>query len=289
MGNNDNRILWKTENTGLRIVLAAFIFLLTGCAAIRPAPEVIPPPDINSILAELKMRYDLVDSMRTWMNVKIKSQGQEEEIREYFYYEKPDKLRVDAMGPFNEPKAVVLAVENSFRVYFVAENELLEGDLSDEVIKEIFDVDLRVSDVRSSIFANPFLDRNVNELEVESYGDEYLIRRPSTRPGCHEEISILARDLVVNKWRIMNAEGKLIQEITFSRYKEVGGILRPLRAIISRPSDGTQISIESFDPEVNVEMAEKTFSFPIPKGAKVYKISDLKERETPDSDTLPDR
>ncbi len=264
-----------------------YALFLAGCAAIRPTPEIIPPQDINSILAELKMRYDLVDSMRTWMNVKIKSQGQEEEIREYFHYEKPDKLRVDAMGPFNDPKAIVLVVGKSFRIYFVTENELIEGELSDEVIKEVFDVDLRVSDVRSSIFANPFLDKNVDELEMENYGDEYLIRRPSTRAGCREEISILAKDLVVNKWRIINAEGELVQEIVFSRYRKIGGILRPLKAVISRPSDGTQLSIESFDPEINVKMSEMTFNLPIPEGAKVYQLSDLKTPPTPDSDTIP--
>ena len=268
-------------------LLSIFLCILSGCA-MRPGAESIPPPDVHSILATLKMRYDLVDSMRAWMNVGIESQGKKEEIREYFYYEKPDKLRVDAMGPFNEPRVVVLAVEKSFRIYFVAENELIDGDLSDGVIKDVFNVDLRVSDVRSSIFANPFLDGNVNELEIESYGDEYLVRRQSTRPDYREEISILARDIVVNKWRIMDAEGKMIQEITFSKYQKVGGILRPLKAVIHRPADGTRISIESTKPEINVKLAEMTFNLPIPEGAKVYQLSDLKKSQTPGSNAGSD-
>ncbi len=34
--------------------------LLVGCAIMKPEPEIIPPPDVHSILATLKMRYDLV-------------------------------------------------------------------------------------------------------------------------------------------------------------------------------------------------------------------------------------
>lgn len=276
----------RIKNQKPKICCLAFIFLciLSGCTAIKPGAETATPPDTRSILATLKMRYDLVDSMRAWMNVSIESQGQKEEIREYLQYEKPDKLRVDAMGPFNEPKVIALVVERSFRIYFVAENELTMGDLSDEVIKEIFNVDLRVSDMHSSIFANPFLDGNVSELQVESYGDEYLIRRPSTRPDHREEISILARNEVVSKWRVIDSKSKVVQEITFSRYREVGGILRPLKAVIRRPADRTLISIESVNPEINVKLAETTFALPIPEGAKVYQLSDLKESQPPGSD-----
>jgi outer membrane lipoprotein-sorting protein len=285
----------KIGNRKSKILCLVFTFLciLSGCAAVRPSTESTTPPDLSSsevkdtrsILATLKMRYDLVDSMRTWMNVRIESRGQREEIREYLHYQKPDRLRVDAMGPFNEPRVIALAVEKSFRIYFVAENEVIMGNLSDGVIKDIFNVDLRVSDMHSSIFANPFLDGNVDELQVESYGDEYLIRRSSTHVGYHEEISILARDVVVNKWRIMDAEGKVVQEITFSKYRKVGGILRPLKAVIHRPADETRLSIEATNPEINVELAETTFDLPIPEGAKVYQLSDLKEPPTPGSDS----
>ena len=266
-------------------ILLVCIVLLAGCAAVRPRVESVTPPDISSILATLKMRYDLVDSMTTWMNVGFESHGQKQEIRESLYYEKPDKLRVDARGLYNEPRAVVLAVGKSLRIYFVAENEMIMGELSDGVIKEIFDVDLRVSDVRSSIFANPFLDGNVDALELESYDDEYLIRRASTRAGHREEILILSRDVVVDKWRIMNTKGEIVQETTFSKYREVGGILRPLKVVIKRPADETHISIESVNPEINVELAEMIFSLPIPEGAKIYQLSDPKDQQVPESNS----
>lgn len=255
------------------------LFILSGCAATKPGLEAANPMDLTSILSTLKMRYDLVDSFTTWLNAGIELHGRKEEIRASLYYEKPDKLRVDARGPFNEPKAVMLAVGKSFKIYFVAENELITGDLSDEVIKDIFDVDIRVSDIYSSVFANPFLDGNTTKLQMDRYKAGYLVRRPSTRADYREEISIEARDDVfVSKWQVLDTKGNLTQEITFSKYQEVGGILRPLKAVIRRPGDETIISIESFKPEINVEFPERTFDLPTPDGAKVYKLSDLKNR-----------
>ena len=269
-------------------ILLICVFFLSGCAVMKPRVQDAPPPDVRSILATLKMRYDLVDSMKTWMNVRIESDGEEEEIRDYLRYQKPDRLRVDVMGPFNEAKVVVLAVEKSFQIYFVTENELMIGEVSDEVIKDIFGVDLRVSDVRSSIFANPFLDGNISDLKVESYGDEWIIRRPAALTGYREEISILARNVTVTRWQIMDSEGTMVQEITFSRYQKVGGILRPLKAAIYRPADGTRISIESMDPEINLELAEMTFDLPVPDSTKIIQLSDLKDHKTSDSDIQPD-
>lgn len=272
-----------------RAILLICVVVLVGCATIKPKPQDTPPPDVRSILSTLKMRYDLVDSMRTWMNVKIESHGQREEIREYLHYQKPDKLRVDAMGPFNAPRVIALAVEKSFRLHFVAENELIVGELSDDVIKDIFDVDLRVSDLHSSIFANPFLDGNVNELEIESYGDEYLIRRVSTIADYREEITVLVRNTAVSRWQVIDSEDRIVQEISFSRYQKVGGIMRPLKAVIYRPVDETRISIESVNPEINVELAEMTFDLPIPENAKIVQLSELRDQQAQDPDTGPDR
>ena len=256
------------------IILLICAVVLAGCAVARPQVENMPPPDVSSILTTLRMRHTLVDSLSTWMNVKYESDGQETEVGERLYYQKSGKLRVDIMGPLKAPKAIALVAEDSFRIYFVTENEVIMGDLSDGVIKEIFDIDLRVSDMLSSIFANPFLDGNVDDLEAEGYGDEWILRRSSTLSGHREEISILARNTTVTKWRVIDSEGNVTQEIAFSRYQKVGGILRPLKAVIDRPSSATRISIECVNPEINVELAEATFNLPIPEGAKIVQFSD---------------
>ena len=236
--------------------------ILIGCAIIHPPARSQPA-------------LDVVDTLSTWMNVGIDSHGKKDELRASLYYQKPDKLRLDARGAFNEPRAIVLLTGETFRIYFVAENELIEDKLTDQVVKKIFDVDIRVSDIRSSVFANPFLDGNMKDLRIEDYGDEYVIYRRSKIKDCREEISILAEDKVVRKWQIKDSKGKLVQDITFSDYKEVGGILRPLKAIINRPGDRTRLTIQSVNPEINVKLQNVVFDLPVPDDVRKYTLSDL--------------
>jgi hypothetical protein len=253
---------------------------LSGCNVIKPKPEIMPVPEVKSVLLTLKSRYDIVQTMRTLINLKIEQKGKSDEVRGYMNYAKPDKLSVYIMGPFNEPRVIASAVDDLLKLYFIAENELIQGQLTDNVMKDTFDLDIRVSDIKIAIFANPFLDGNTDNLKIESYGDEYVINRLSKQNGYKEEISILARNMAVNKWRIKNSEGKIIQEFSFSKYKEIGGVLRPLKAVVSHPIDSTTITIESVDPEINAKIDDDVFSLAIPDDAKVYQIIDLKKKES---------
>lgn len=264
-------LIWKAN-------IFLLLILFVGCNVIKPKPEIMPTPDIKSMLIDLKSRYDLVQTMRTLISFRIEQKGKSDDVRGYMNYAKPDKLSIYIMGPFNEPRVIASAVGDSLKLYFVNENELIQGQLTDTVMKDIFDIDIRVSDIRSAIFANPFLDGNTENLSIESYGDEYLVKRPSSLEGWTEEINISAKGTTVNRWRIKDADGKIIQDISFSKYKVIGGIIRPLRATVIRPMDSTTISLESVNPEINVKIDDTAFDLAIPENAKVYQIVDLKSK-----------
>ena len=257
-------------------ILIAFLLCLVGCA-FKSKPEPLPPPDMREILLTLKTRYDLVETMRTLVNFKVESQGKGNEVRGYMNYAKPDKLSVYGMGAFNEPRVIATAVGDSLKIYFVVENELIDDRLTDDAIRDLFDVDLRISDIKSAIFANPFLDGKTKDLQIEAFDDEYVITRPSLRENCTEEITIIAKDMSVNRWRIKDADKQLVQEVSFSKYREVGGILRPLKAVVYRPEDFTKITIESVDPEINIKLADDVFDISVPDNVDVYKFKDKDE------------
>ena len=265
-----------------RYFIVIILVLYSGCSIIKTEQKTNIPLDTRSILATLKTRYDLVNTMRTFVNFRMESRGKKEEVRSILNYEKPEKLSIYGMGPFNEPKVIALVAEQTLQIYFVAENELIRGELTDDVLKKVFDVDLRISDIRSAIFANPFLDGNINDLKLEGYQDEYVITRKSKDEGYHEEILILTKNIVVDKWKIKNSQGEMVQEITFSKYTEVGGILRPLKAMIYRPLDNTRISIESVNPEINIKLSKTTFELPIPENTKIYQLSEIRKNDNLD-------
>ncbi len=257
--------------------------VLIGCYSLTGSrtKEQVPVDDqsiLKDIISELRTRYDLVETLKTQMNVTIKTKGEKpQEVREYLFYKRPDKLKINALGPLNETRVVVLAVEESFTMFFVQEKQAIQGPLTDTVLTKVFNIDMRVSDVRSAIFANPFLDGNTTDIQIARAGNAYVVRRPSLREGHTEEITLSQTkdaEFIVTDWKFQDAGGNIIQHTEFDDYREIGGILRPLKVTISRTVEGTKIVFSSVKPEINKEISDTAFRLKLPKGTEVQILND---------------
>lgn len=255
------------------IYLLIFSILLLGCHKTVKLDKFsdIDKVDLQSILVDLKTRYLMVNSLKTQMNVMLKTKGESQEIREYLCYKQPDKLKIVVFGALNEHKAVALANKGKFTLYFFQENEAIIAPLTDQVLSQIFEIDIRISDIRSAIFSNPFLDGNTENIVSKRSGNRYILQRPSSYEDCTEEIILLMKDEnpVVSEWKIFDAKKQLVQKIEFSDYREVGGILRPLKVKIQRIPEKTEVVFNLIKPEINVDIKDSYFELDLPETTKI--------------------
>lgn len=253
----------------LPIVLCLLV-AFSGCGG-SAANFRLSPADaekLNPILEELQLSYDLTSTLRILqLIVTIKEEGKKEEVRESLWYKKSeidgDLLHIQTMGPLNEPRVVAIAARNQFLLYFVNEEEVIFEPLADQVLQEIFGVDLRVSDVRSAIFANPFLDGRTRQLSLAHSGAKYVVTRPGIAAGQIEQITIFVRDSEpqVSDWEVRDKHGTAIQQVKFSDYREVGGIFRPHKIEIERTIEKTRVTLKIVKPEINLDISDSKFEF----------------------------
>lgn len=273
VGRGIHRFLIRSCSSFMWSFLACVFFILiafTGCGG-SAANFQLSPADaekLNPILAELQLNYDLTSTLRILqLVVTIEEEGKTEEVRESLWYKKSetdgDLLHIQAMGPLNEPRVVAIAARNQFLLYLVNEEEVIFEPLEDQVLQEIFGVDLRVSDVRSAIFANPFLDGRTDKLALAHSGAKYVVTRPGIVSGQTEQVTIFVRDSEpqVSDWEIRNTTGMTIQRAQFSDYREVGGILRPHKIEIERPLEETRVMLRIVKPEINLNINDSKFDF----------------------------
>ena len=252
------------------VVFFCLLIALTSCGG-SAANFQLSPADaekLNPILAELQLSYDLTSTLRILqLIVTIEEAGKKEEVRESLWYKKSetdgDLLHIQAMGPLNEPRVVAIAAQDQFLLYLVNEEEVIFEPLEDQVLQEIFGVDLRVSDVRSAIFANPFLDGRTRELSLAHSGAKYVVTRPGVVAGQIERITIFMRDSEpqVSDWEVHNSRGTTVQRAKFGDYREVGGILRPHKIEIERPIEKTRVMLKLVKPEINLNISDSKFEF----------------------------
>ena len=250
------------------IFCTVIAFIGCGGSAVNFQLSPADAEKLNPILTELQLSYDLTSTLRILqLVVTIEEEGKTEEVRESLWYKKSDTdgdlLHIQAMGPLNEPRVVAIAARNQFLLYLVNEEEVIFEPLEDQVLQEIFGVDLRVSDVRSAIFANPFLDGRTDELALAHSGAKYVVTRPGIVSGQTEQVTIFVRDSdpQVSDWEIRNTTGMTIQRAKFSDYREVGGILRPHKIEIERPIEETRVMLRIVKPEINLNINDSKFDF----------------------------
>ena len=250
-----------------------FCLLLTfvGCIGSMTTMELSPATrmELDAILNTLQARYDLTGSLKiTRMAVRIEEGERSEELRELLWYKKSEKggelLHIQALGAMNEPRGIVIANQdkNQFVLILLNEQKAYPGPLSDGALREIFGVDLRVSDVLSAIFANPFLDGRTDDfISAESSGAKFVIKRPGIETGHVETITLFIREDEprVTEWHIHDESGTLEQRATFTDYREVSGILRPHKVEIERPLEQTRVAVKIAKVELNVEISDSKF------------------------------
>ena len=259
-------ILWIVHGTCLLLCI-----IIIGCSPSTSAVQLSPTTraEVDSILTTLQARYDLTGSLKIIeMKVTIEEGDQREEVRESLWYKKSenggDLLLIQALGPINEPRGVAIANQdkNQFILTLLNEQRTYHGPLSDGALREIFGVDLRVSDVLSAIFANPFLDGRTGDFtSVESSGAKFTITRPGVKAGHIETITLFVREDEprVMEWRIHDENRTLQQRAAFSDYREVSGILRPHKVEIERPLEQTRVAVNIAKVQLNVEIKDSKF------------------------------
>ncbi len=281
------------------IAIGFSLFLLVLITIIGCAPKTsdidLPLVEMSQFsphLETLKARYDLTESLKTTkMMVTIQEADRKpEELRELLWYKKSEDggelLHIQALGGFNETKGVAIANRNQFLIALLDEQEAYLGQLSDGVLKKIFGIDLRISDVLSAIFANPFLDGRTEKLKITSSGQNFIITRTGVEAGHTETITVLVQDGEprVTEWRINDKDGLLHQSVVFSDYREVDGILRPHKVEIERPLEQTRVVVKMAQVQLNIEIPDSRFDFEpfLTEGMKIMPFSELEETDVPE-------
>ncbi len=269
MNRTASRIAFRVSHSkNCVIVIFLLVLILVGCGSttvkLSPADREL----LNPILTHLQSSYDLTSTVRILqMVVTIEDKDSKEELRESLWYKRSlkdgDLLHIQVLGPLNEPRVIAIAARDHLLLYFANEQEAIFERLEDGVLREIFGMDLRISDVRSAIFANPFLDRRTNELALASSGADFVVTRPGVEAGNLEEITVFVGDSepTVSNWKIRDRDGGIIQQVKFSDYRDVDGVLRPHNVEIERPTEHTRVVLKIIKPEINVDINDSKFDF----------------------------
>jgi hypothetical protein len=246
---------------GRTVLLVAAAVLCAGCGGRTALAPIDPAEFRDGPLADLQARFALTETIRSQMTITVEEQGASTEARAVLYYRRPDSLRLDVLDPLSAPVVVMRAGGGEFSLVDLRHSEGIRGPLTDAVLRRLYGMDLRVSDVRSAIVANPFAVGDISRLDAGARDGKTVVFRASERIGHREEIviGVIDGEPVVEDWWVRDQDGDTAQHTSFSAYRDIGGILRPMRATVERPADGVKLSFHAINPQMNLDIADSSF------------------------------
>lgn len=227
----------------------------------------------ETVVADFRTRTSLTETMRLQMSVELLSREEKNEARLILTYKRPDKFRLQVLDPMNVTRVVVAAKGDWLRLFYVREFEGIEAPLRDDVLRRLFRMDIRVSDVRTALVVDPFVESVAPPTHLERRDGHVLLGRPSTRSGYMDEMTLeeFQGQTILKEWRIKK-NGDTEQIAQFEKYREVGGILRPMDITIERPKEKTRLHFRVSEAEVNLPLSDAVFELAFPPSAKVERL-----------------
>jgi outer membrane lipoprotein-sorting protein len=256
------------------VVAVAAVLGWGGCRRAR-APIPLEPAYLEQeVLPELRARTRLTETIWAQMTLEVESGKERSEVRQILRYKRPDKFRLDVLDPMSNPRVVIVADGDLLRMFYVREYEGIEGPVTDETLRRVTRMDIRVSDIQIAVHADPFLDGDAREARLAQDGAGIVVRRPSVRPG-HEEEIVVGRwngQPIVEAWVVRQRGGPVVQEVRFSDYREVDGLLKPMTVVINRAKEGTRLRFHAVQAKVNRDVSDAAFNLQFPPSAKVQRL-----------------
>ncbi len=288
---------------------AALVLLLplTGCLVsthavdkIEIAPNV-QTATLDELLKKLETQYAAVDTLNLRVNITPTEGGAHRgEVKQissfagYILLRKPADLNVIMLLPFVRSEALDMVSDGKdFKLVIPPQSRAITG--SETVTKPEANglYNLRPNDIRVALQIPPVAPDDFVSLtlhsrllpraggrktDIEEPDYDLAVLKPidSVRGGHN-----LQRERVIHFSRVTllpyeldlyNADGQIVETVTFDKYQKFGDVDYPMSIHISRPLNEYTLQIDINKLILNQQMDDEQFKLPIPEGFKITKM-----------------
>lgn len=242
-----------------------------------PTPETpIPGWDLNKyqagkLIDALAERDRRLASMQTPAVMEYTSGDQHLKAKEEITVKRPGDLRVEAMSPLGV--ALLLAAQGSeLAIFEPGQNRFMRGQANADTLYKYVRIPMAPTDAVGLLMglapadfplaATPDLVEKNGAMTVATFGNS----ESGTR-----ELGFSDGDLAMV--RETSADGRVIYEVRYSNYHDIGGVMFPFTVDADFPAAGSHVTFRYRQPIVNGVIPDSTFVLTPAPGATLINLS----------------
>ena len=226
----------------ISILFSLFIF---GCVPSKPLEEVEVLPS-ERLINKLEANRRKIRSFEGVGVLKIKSEQYNNSANFRVVMEKPDSIYLTILGPFGIELAQALVTNEKFIFYDALENTAHVGDVNDDILKDIFKINLSFSDLLDAFVGSVNLTKNLykqpNDYKVDY--DKYVLTYIDSVHHTSTTYKVDIRELSITDYLLESDNHSVNIEGKYSGFELIENVAVPFSIKIQNKLADQSLSIE---------------------------------------------
>lgn len=248
-----------------KFLFAVFIlfFLLEGCVPSKPTEEA-------EILSSERLINKLEANRRKIKNFEgvgtfdIQSEEFNDGATFQVIMQKPDSIYFSVLGPFGIELAQALVTKDNYIFYDVLHNTAYRGNLNDDILQNIFKIDLSFSDLLDAFVGSVNLTSNLYK-EPSNYsieGENYVLTYLDKERQLTWVYRVDIRELGITNFTLKSQNNQINIEGDYSNFELIDNVAFPFKIEVMNKVKNQKITINYKNISINDKRLRVNFELP---------------------------
>lgn len=216
-----------------------------GCVPSKPVDDVEILPS-ERLINKLEANRRKISNFEGIGVLKIKSDLYDNSANFRVIMQKPDSIYLTILGPFGIELAQALVTNQNYIFYDGLENKAYVGKMNDEVLKNIFKIDLSFNDLIDAFVGSVNLTKNLYK-QPDNYqvdNDKYILTYVDSLNYITTVYKVDIRELGITNYYMKTNEDSLLIEGRYSNFEQLENVSVPFTIEIINKAANQKLNID---------------------------------------------
>ena len=226
------------------IPLAIFIILFDGCVPSKPTEDVELLPS-ERLINKLEANRRKIKNFEGVGVFEIESEQYNNSANFQIVMQKPDSIYFSVLGPFGIELAQALVTKEDYVFYDALQNTAYRGKVTDDILKNIFKINLSFSDLLDafigSVNLTPNLYKQPNNYSID--GEQYVLTYIDKANELTSVYKVDIRQLGITNYTLTSSDKTIDLEGKYSKFEVIENVAIPFSIEISNKVQNQEVKI----------------------------------------------
>ena len=212
----------------LLIPLSIFILFFDSCVPSKPTEDIELLPS-ERLINKLEANRRKIKNFEGVGVFEIESEQYNNSANFQVVMQKPDSIYFSILGPFGIELAQALVTKNNYIFYDALQNVAYEGQVNDDILKNIFKINLSFSDLLDAFVGSVNLTSNLYK-QPDNYsveGEQYVLTYINKDEELKSVYKVDIRQLGITEYTLTSFDKTIDLEGRYSKFELIENVAIP--------------------------------------------------------------